>query len=197
MNYRQSLSKKTKKKILNTALKLFKNYGYNKTTVKLIMQEAQVSRSCFYIYFKNKDELLLEALFELDDKYEDFYKNELSASKNNSYNPLEKLEIFLKYVMRLVTVNGSEMTRMYYSYALKKPDVLTRENRLYNKIILSLAQEAREQGLLNDIYTNEEILENALFINRGIGIDWGLKNGSYPIEEKDSLFRKFCKAISS
>lgn len=52
----------TKKKIVNTALKLFSKQGYEKTSIREIAREAEISLGLMYNYFKGK-EALLEAIF--------------------------------------------------------------------------------------------------------------------------------------
>ncbi len=48
--------------ILETAADLFVHYGYDKTTVGDIAREAGISKSAFYLHFKNKEQLLEELL---------------------------------------------------------------------------------------------------------------------------------------
>ena len=42
----------TKNKIFETAIKLFKKYGYDKVTIEDITKQAKVSKGNFYTHFK-------------------------------------------------------------------------------------------------------------------------------------------------
>lgn len=42
---------KTKRKIFNTAMKLFKEKGYDNVTVDEIVAGAEIAKGTFYIYF--------------------------------------------------------------------------------------------------------------------------------------------------
>lgn len=53
----------TKKKILDTAWKLFEKKGYDSTSVNMIVEKSKVSKGAFYHYFASKTDLL-EALSE-------------------------------------------------------------------------------------------------------------------------------------
>jgi len=55
----KSKSEKTRKKILDAALKLFYLKGYNGATTKEIAQEAGVAEGTIFRYFKTKKDLLL------------------------------------------------------------------------------------------------------------------------------------------
>lgn len=61
-NPKQSRSINMKEKILETALKLFCEKGYYKTTTNEIAKTAGVSIGSLYSYFKDKDTILLEIL---------------------------------------------------------------------------------------------------------------------------------------
>jgi len=50
-----------KEKILNTAISLFLEKGYHGTTTAEIGKRADMSSAHMYIYFKNKEDLLVEA----------------------------------------------------------------------------------------------------------------------------------------
>jgi AcrR family transcriptional regulator len=59
-----------KKHIIDTATKVFSTKGYHGTTVKDVVEEADISVGTFYFYFKNKEDLF-ETLY--DELSEAFY----------------------------------------------------------------------------------------------------------------------------
>lgn len=69
---KQARSKKTKEKIVQAAIRLFQERGYEKTTSNDIASEAGVSVGSFYVYFTDKRQLLLTIFDRLAD---DLYKN--------------------------------------------------------------------------------------------------------------------------
>ncbi|WP_194842110.1 TetR/AcrR family transcriptional regulator [Gracilibacillus salitolerans] len=54
----------TKKHIMNTALQLFSDHGFNETSVQQIAQKAGISKGGFYNYFSSKRDLMLEMIDE-------------------------------------------------------------------------------------------------------------------------------------
>ena len=62
MNKRSITSMNAKEKIVTTALKLFSQQGYEKTSIREIAKEAEISLGLMYNYFKGKEDLL-EAIF--------------------------------------------------------------------------------------------------------------------------------------
>ncbi|MBK1812343.1 TetR/AcrR family transcriptional regulator [Clostridium sp. YIM B02505] len=68
-----------KKHILETAIKVFSVNGYHSTTVKDVVDAADISVGTFYFYFKNKEDLF-DTLY--DDVSEEFF-NALINSLDN------------------------------------------------------------------------------------------------------------------
>jgi AcrR family transcriptional regulator len=58
----QQRSEETRTRILESAIKLFSNSGYNKASVDDICAEAGISKGAFYHHFKSKQELFLALL---------------------------------------------------------------------------------------------------------------------------------------
>jgi AcrR family transcriptional regulator len=77
-NPKQARSKQTKEKIVQAAIRLFQERGYEKTTSNDIASEAGVSVGSFYVYFTDKRQLLLTIFDRLADE---LYKNVFASLK--------------------------------------------------------------------------------------------------------------------
>lgn len=65
---KQARSRQTKEKIIQAAINLFQERGYEKTTSNDIASEAGVSVGSFYVYFTDKRQLLLTIFDRLSDE---------------------------------------------------------------------------------------------------------------------------------
>ena len=65
---KQARRKQTKEKIVQAAIKLFQERGYEKTTSNDISAAAGVSVGSFYVYFTDKRQLLLTIFDRLGDE---------------------------------------------------------------------------------------------------------------------------------
>jgi len=88
-----------KKQIVHTAIKVFSINGYHGTTVKDVVEKADISVGTFYFYFKNKDDLF-EKIY--DEVSEQFY-TALCNSFKNTNNELDlgfskAIAFFLKVI---------------------------------------------------------------------------------------------------
>ena len=57
-----SKGERTKQRIVAAALELFREHGYEATTMRMVAEHAEVSLGNAYYYFKSKD-LLLQAFY--------------------------------------------------------------------------------------------------------------------------------------
>ena len=76
----QQRSEETRSRILEAAIKLFSNHGYNKASVDDICKEAGISKGAFYHHFKSKQALFLALL----DDWLRYIDNAIEASKDKT-----------------------------------------------------------------------------------------------------------------
>jgi AcrR family transcriptional regulator len=76
----QQRSEETRTRIMDAAIKLFSNNGYNKASVEDICTEAGISKGAFYHHFKSKQELFLALL----DSWLQAIDNAIETSKDMS-----------------------------------------------------------------------------------------------------------------
>ena len=85
-------SEKTKSEILQTAVRLFTEKGWENVNVEDVVKEVGVTRGAFYHYFKSREDLIMAVVNQM------FYENNpfTAASKKKGLNALEKLRFVLK-----------------------------------------------------------------------------------------------------
>lgn len=95
--------KKTKKRkdIINAAIKLFSEKGFHGTKTSEIAKEANIAEGTVYLYFRNKDALLMIAFKEEIDKLLDNLRE-----KNKTLNStISKIIGFIDYHIELLKIN--------------------------------------------------------------------------------------------
>lgn len=86
-----------KEKIVDAAMKLFFEHGYDGTSVRMIQKEVGNEPGLFYYYFKSKDEVLDAVL----DRFCEKYGAELDASaENGKREPEAMLERLFEYIRK-------------------------------------------------------------------------------------------------
>ncbi|TYQ16735.1 UNVERIFIED_CONTAM: TetR family transcriptional regulator [Acetivibrio alkalicellulosi] len=85
----------TRKKILKSAIRLFEESGYQKTTIEQIAAEAQVGVGTLYNYFSSKVELLFSIIETDTYKYVEDLNKAIANSKGVKESIYEFYEIYL------------------------------------------------------------------------------------------------------
>lgn len=77
-------------KIYNATSELIKSKEYNKITNSEIIKTAKISRSTFYIYFKNKDQIFTHIC---DDIFNHIFAKNLHKEKNHDFSKEKNNEL--------------------------------------------------------------------------------------------------------
>jgi TetR/AcrR family transcriptional repressor of mexJK operon len=138
-NPKQARSKQTKEKIVQAAIKLFQQRGYEKTTSNDIAAEAGVSVGSFYVYFTDKRQLLLTIFDRLSDE---LYKNIFDGLK-----PEHLFDSDLRQRIRVAVANTiadkqkhSGLHRVISELLLKDPDFAARHKAVMERSIAKLQE---------------------------------------------------------
>lgn len=68
MGLRERKREKARRNVTKTAYRLFREHGYDDTTVEMIATEAAISPRTFYRYFETKDGVLAEGGYQVVDR---------------------------------------------------------------------------------------------------------------------------------
>ena len=85
-------------KIIRAAIKIFAKNGFYNSRVSEIAKEAQVADGTVYLYFKNKDDILISLFEEEMDRIIQNMKDELEKENN----PVEKMRKFARIHLNMV-----------------------------------------------------------------------------------------------
>jgi len=148
-------------KILHAAIKVFSDKGFYNSRVSEIAKEADVADGTIYLYFKNKDDILI-SLFE--EEFGKFVQN-MQVELGKEKDPLQKIKRFAITHLSLVTkhphlgeVMGVEVrqsTKFMKEY-VNKPFIE------YLNIIRSVVIEGQEKGVLRKDLT-PGVMKRAFF----------------------------------
>ena len=80
--------KEKEKLIIETSIKLFATKGFNATSVQEIVNECDISKGAFYLYFKSKEALLLAIM----NYYFKMITDKINEIENEDLPPYEKFQ---------------------------------------------------------------------------------------------------------
>ena len=197
MNIRTRRAQQTKQKILETAIEMFNEKGFNNVTVDEIVEKTETSKGAFYTHFRSKHDIFLEKFKEIDQ----YYIEEVYPSLDSYPTPTEKLTHFFTMQMSYIENDlGWDVVRTIYEQELntdRKSFFLNKDRPLY-KYLRELCLEGQR---LNEFRTDlnvEQLMKVIMRNMRGILYDWSIHQGEFSlIEEQKDLVKVIVSGIRS
>ncbi len=146
---RGTLAKRSGEKyhdILEAAVKTFAQTGYHRTRVADIAREAGVADGTVYIYFKNKEDILVSLFQDLMIRFVDDLCSELIQCRNAN----EKLKAIISY--HLTTLGNRPEQAKVTQIELRQIDQainvgISKPLKGYFDLLEEVIEEGKEQGL--------------------------------------------------
>lgn len=142
-----SVTKKLEKKmkIIDTAFSLFRQYSVNETAIDDIVKAAGIARGTFYLYFKDKSDLLEQIiLYKSTDYMKTVLQNAFSESEMTYMDFYERVRFFLNCFIDFLIENKEVLPVMQknISSCIKNiPEFFDSEiSELYNSLISQMVE---------------------------------------------------------
>ncbi len=192
---RKEQAQNTRKKLLDTAITLFKKYGYEKVTIEQICKEADVTTGAFYHHLKSKAGVIIEGYVE----YDDFVREKEVGILNKDSNATEKIIDCIFCQIDFALTLGVQAVSEIYKVQITEENMffLSDDRPIFNLIkkIIVLGQENNE--FLKEI-SPEEATKEILVISRGVIYNWCQYKGEYDIAKYAPLIvRNYLKAYTA
>ena len=151
---RLAKSNENKNKIIEVALKLINEKGFDNVSVSEITKEAGVSKGAFYIHFESKEDLIEKQISMYFD----------DSKLNGDYSNYEKLEHFLIKSIKRIKDNGLKMCQTWFSHSV--------QGSFHGKSKLTY-----DLGYIKELY-NEEIAKEVISVYYGALNLWCFTDGA-------------------
>ena len=176
---RQNRSEATRRAILDAAVRLSKEGGFDKLSIREICAAAGVTTGAFYHHFASKDDLLTQGFSSLDDYLEEAMRSCLAKP------PLERLEVLVRAYADYTEEVGWQTMSLYYTRRLSDPTAASLSpNRYTLRAMEECLQQLSDEGILTPERAPAWTAEFLFRHFRGVVVDWILHRGSYPIWPK-------------
>ncbi|ADC50733.1 TetR/AcrR family transcriptional regulator [Alkalihalophilus pseudofirmus OF4] len=183
MQYRQQKAMLTRKKILDAALELFTERGFDEVKVSDIVKKSATSKGAFYTHFSSKYEIFLEKFKEIDDFYIAYEQEQITQ-----LTPLEFLSNLHKaQVHYLENELGKDTVRTIYMNVLRSDQnsFVSDRKRPYFHIVKKFIKKGQEDGSIRDDMTCEVLAAQMTKAVRGNIYDW-CSNEKFDLEKEQN-----------
>ncbi|MED4473955.1 MULTISPECIES: TetR/AcrR family transcriptional regulator [Bacillaceae] len=193
-NRKQQRGLLTKKRILETALRLFSQKGYDNVTVEEIVKVIGTSKGAFYGHFRSKDQIFMEKFKEIDSYYTHFC-SDIADDLDSDQKILQFVRAQMNYIQYEL---GKEVMTVIYSNALKPNPYnyfLDRNREMY-KILRKYIEEGKGKKEINPQLATDEILKLLTRCMRASIYDWCMSQEELElVEESRKLFELVLRGL--
>lgn len=186
---RREQAAQTREKVRSSAMDLLSSRGYEQVTVEEICEHAGVSKGTFYVYFKSKDQVILEEYLSIDEHMLSIL-DELDEDEMSS---LEKLTAVHAGVLDYSSALGVAKMKVLYQSQVQPSrvdPVLAHEDRVLYVALEDLMLEAQQSGEVRSDLSGSELVLILRQSLRGLLYTWCLHNGSFDLQEAGENFRE-------
>lgn len=172
----------TSDEMMERAVTLFTEIGYEKVSIGMICKEFHVTRGSFYHHFKSKEDLLLQWFLKKYIQIEDYFV--LDTTRNAYENFKRKQMNWASFLSKLTPDILFHSLNAFISYQENKKNFHEID---FSKIIIredQLIAQAQENGIIRSTLSANLLIEMYSDLIIGICIEWKLCNGAFDICKK-------------
>lgn len=174
-------SSKVRDKIMETAMNLFREKGFDNVSIAEICEKSGCAVSTFYYQFESKYALSAE-LFSRKMAFND----ERIAQVLSKSSPWEQLFLIHESFMLKHTQMGLDMSIRVLEYVLNDETIFkdSKDNVYMCNMVVPIIKRAQDEGEIRNLTDPEELMQAAYSMINGIAFLWSADRGSYDISEK-------------
>lgn len=188
---RELNAKMLKNKIFSTALMLFSKHGFEKIRIEDIAKYAGISKGTFYSYFSTKDEVLVALFHNIDNHYDQTFKN-VKAEESAANRLLIFVNAVAEYCDDICGISVMKIVYMNQIDSGKRSPIINNKERIFYHIAADIVQRGKKEGLFPPDITDDDLTELLTRCIRSLIYDWCLYDGSFDLRtaarQRFSLF---------
>ncbi|MFZ2737180.1 MAG: TetR/AcrR family transcriptional regulator [Burkholderiaceae bacterium] len=122
--------------VINAARMVFSETGYAESSIKEIIRKAGVSNGAFFVYFKNKKEILIEIIHQNLGVFRGRVDEIVKLSAEHDYEIV--IEMLLELVKQITLGPGRAMSLHVWSSAMLDKEIMSALKQEFDAIMASL-----------------------------------------------------------
>jgi AcrR family transcriptional regulator len=182
----ESIREERRKSILEVALRLFANKGYESTSISQLAKEAGISKGLIYTYFESKEALLKSLVLDLNEMEQDFWED----IQND--DPTKMLENILNIYFKTLVENKDKLRLISaLTFQIEKFDFIQDLASQKMSAYLQLFEDLLSK--INFPQPKDEALLLGALLD-GIATQFLVIHSDYPLNQiKNILIDKYCR----
>ncbi len=180
------------KDIIEAAVQVFAEYGYHNAKISKIAEIASVATGSVYVYYKNKEDILLKIFEEI---WHPLYQQILKISNNNLLSAAEKMDYLIDLVFDSFIENPAKalvFVNEQNHLMQKNPSSFTN----YYNLFMDEGEKIMKSGIDSGEFNTFDLkIFKTFFLGglRSLVLQWAQSPEEYPLNEIRQNVKFFCK----
>ena len=179
-----------KSEIINAAFKCIYEQGIIGISIRAIAKEANVNQATLHYYFGSKENLLIEVMEDLFNRFIYDIKKLYKASDP----PVKKLEAFFTSGKTFIEKQKEMFVVLidFWTLSIRTPEMQDMFSKLYGKLYglcESILAEGIEQGIFNNI-RKDTMAHFVVAYVEGLGLQWHMLKKGFDLDIHFEIFKK-------
>ncbi len=187
---RKKQAEESRRKLLETAIRLFDEHGYDRVTVADICRESGLSVGAFYHHFRSKDQILLERYLPFARQVDSFYEAINHKAREEGGGALERLVRYAELFFQYIEDAGPQALKTAFATQIEPGFRLSLETadmfRPHRELERMIA-EGQASGEIRTDMSSEELARVLYRFMVGTLFAWCLVDGSYSLRQAGRL----------
>jgi AcrR family transcriptional regulator len=187
INLRKEHAAETKRKLFESAARLFGQYDFDDVTVDAIVEAAGVSKGTFYVHFNSKDTLIASFLSDYVGQIDTVYKTHLDSIPTGTTASDALLSLIAKIADVLTGDIGYNRMRIIYKVQLTgaiNTEAVKGYHRELYKMFASVLGRGLEQGEFNSGLSLDALSRHFVMALRGLSYEWCIRYPDFDLKEQ-------------
>lgn len=180
-------SKKQAKLIVEKAVKLFSEKGYESVSVNDICSAAGIARSTFYLTFSSKKDIIDKMLSDVRLNKDEYFESFISAE-----NEFERMWILCCRYLDIAEINGPEVTGVLFRLDMMGEINIMDEVHSIDDWFVKLTKNCQKSGVMLSTEPAEMLAPLGVDIAYYTTIEWCRSKGSFNLKQ---LVRRRAEAV--
>ena len=176
MKSRALQAQRTKEKIYETSINLFKSKGFDNVTIQDIAKSANISVGLFYNYYKSKNDILYQRFLIADEIFNKFIKNGIKGDTIK-----EKIKNYMLFYIDFVMDHPYDFIKILYN---NNNTLFIKEGRAMQALLDPIIEEGFKNEELTVDMKVDEVNEYLYQAMRGLIFHWCLHNGDFDLHQR-------------
>lgn len=195
---RERKKQATRARIIDVALRMFGQRGFESPTVEEIAAAAEVGKGTIYNYFRTKEEIVVAFMVDVEKRVQEQARRFARAEGE----PEEILERYVRYHLRVKEPYRDFLRVLMAQFFLRGAGLYPRLGEMQaaiNSVLSELFESLQKRGLLRHDVKLPELIEIFKMVHFGVAMVWLTDSppyrGTYRLLKEE--MRLFCRGLAA